>query len=1064
MSARQLASRAIVRGFVGVLGTVALVLGSATTTAQEQPAPADSRPAEVRIRELADRGRTERGQGKIDASIETFELAQKVADGVGDYRSVTQLDSEIVNSLAQAGRFERGLEILHGIETRVEERQDDPKFVAAVRVHVRSDISQFLQKLGRTNEALEVAREAVDELETTQDPAARESALTALGNCLLWMNRPGEARAWLQRALEEAEKLDPSDPRPLKARIMLAQCMGELGDFESALRLADDLVNQLESLGSFPASLGSEAYALRGQLWFYKDWNAAEKDLRRSLDLLQAAGVEESRLPFQRTTLQLALAIRNTGRPEESAILERRALSVLSEHYPATDLTAIWASQFLAASLRDLYERTGDRKQLDESRSLLEEAARLSKEVGNPNASSVFTRLGELLLVPFDDPRAAEPWLRAAVDEIESGSSQGLLLDESERADFLQRRRFRSRFDPYESLLSCLVRLDRPDEALAVLEHSRARSLTDLLERSRFDSLGQALDCATKAGDAETADRIRELPKDIDGAMAALATARFLPEEEGRARVRQAHERIRRLETERAEITRSVTTAGTVASIIDIRRELQEGEILLAYFLGRKASFACLAEPAGGRIEWIPLLDEDGSALTADAIEALARAWIEALSRGIGDPARGLAASKTLPERETSMNLTGHRLFRWLAPPAIWERIRDRKIAHLVPHGPLNWMPFEALVVEPAGGDGAPVYWIDRGPAITYQESGSALVWAQRRRDEQKRAADQGLALIVADPDYRNAPEHSTRTAKGPIVVHVRRGGPAALEGWLVGDELESLEGTKVESVADYERIRSENQDSPGAPLVIVRSGVERALRLPPGDSGLVIASSLPSGLQRGSSRTSIEPLDRLPGTAREAHAVREALEKRTKITRRTGDSVRVLMGGEATETLLTAWAGSASILHIAAHQIPDPSGCSDSGRIALTAPPIATAEDDGCLDLDDLLIHWRGRLENCGLVVLSSCWSRTGRLVRDEGFFGLPFGLRFAGCPSIVSSLWPVDDAAAADLMSTFYGSIGSADAEDRLVAFQSSKRALKGAWPDPYYWAAFVWSGAPR
>lgn len=1064
-SSRRIAWNAIVGAFVWAVAAAWLVPGSATAASQEGNGSPDARPAAVRIREIADRGRAERVQGRIDASIETFEKAQAVAEQVGDFRPVLQLDSEIANSLDRAGRFEQELEVLHRIEARVQERDDDQIFLAAARLHVSADLSLTLLRLGRRNEALEKARDAVHDLDTTPDPGARGAACSAMGGCMMALGRTAEARTWLRRTLEEAENLDPSDVRRIQARIDVCNCEGELGNWESALEVAEDLVNQLESLGSYPAHLGAEVYSLRGQLWFYRNWQAAEQDLRRSLVLLKAAGADEDGDLFQRATLQLAHAVRNVGRPEESAILERHALSVLREKQSATGPTAILAAQLLAASLRDLYDRSGDRSQLDESRQLLEEAARSSRDGDIPNSSPVFALLGELLLDAFYDPHAAEPWLRAAVDEIESRSSGALALDESERADLLQRRRLNKRYDPYESLLKCLVRLNRSEEALDVLEHSRARSLTDLLGRSRFDSLQQALERAEENGNETHAGRIRQLPGEIDAAMTSLARARALADsEEARAQIRRAHDQCRRLEAERAELSQSVTTAGRVSSIDEVRRSLGKDEVLLAYFLGRRTSFACVAEPPGGRIDWFELVDEDGHALTSDAVEARARAWVGALSRGLGDPARGIAPSNSLPDRNASMSLDGHRLFQWLAPPEVWQRIRDRTVVHLIPHGPLNWMPFEALIIHGRGQSGAAVYWIDEGPAIAYQESGSALAWAQRRRGDQLAAADHGLALIVADPAYGDASGHPTAAGKRPVVVQVQRGGPAAREGLLVGDEIESLAGTRVESVADFERIQRENRDPAGAPLVVVRSGIDRSVRLLPGESGLEISPSLPPELRRGSSRASAEPLERLPGTAREAKAVREALEKQATVAGAKGNSVRLLTGGEATETLLTAWAPTASILHIAAHQIPDPTGCSDSGRIALTAPPFPTAEDDGYVDLDDFLIHWRGRLDQCGLVVLSSCWSRTGRLVRDEGFFGLPLGIRFAGCPSIVSSLWPVDDAATAELMSAFYGSLGEPKTASRLAALQASKRALKLAWPDPYHWAGFVWSGSPR
>jgi tetratricopeptide (TPR) repeat protein len=1064
-SAHRIAWNAIVRAFVWAVAAAWLVPGSSANGSQGASPPVDARPPEARIRELADRGRAERDQGRIDESIGTLERARAVADATGDYRSVIQLDVEVVVSLSQAGRYEPALEILRRVEVRLEELDQDPDFAAAASIHVRSEISQALQRLGRRHEALEEARSAVRNLDTTRDPAARGDACRAMGGCLMALGRTAEARAWLQRTVEETENLDPADIRRAQARNALALCLGELGEWESALEIAENLVNELESLGSYPALLGSEVFFLRGQLWCYRDWHAAEQDFRRSLALLRAAGADESGIPLQQATLYLAHAVRNAGRPEESATMERRVLADLRDLHPPTEPTAIRAAQFLAASLRDLYERNGDRGLLDESRNLLEVTARHSQEVGDPNSASVFALLGELLLDSFQDPRAAEPWLRAAVDKIESRSSGALVLEESDRAGLLHQLRLNRRYDPYESLLRCLVRLDRPEEALDVLEHSRARSLTDLLERSRLDTLQQALERAEEVGDEASADRMRLLPRKLDAAMALLAGARgSVDSDENRARIREAYEQVRRLQSEQAALTQAITSPGRVAAIEEVRRSLGKDEILLAYFLGRRASYACLAEAAGGRIDWFSLADDDGQALTSEVVEAQSRTWVGALSRGVGDPARGLTPSKSPPERDVSMALTGHRLFRWLVPPELWLRIRGRALVHLLPHGPLNWLPFEALAVEPKGDDGSPVYWLDAGPAIAYQESGSALAWAHKRREAQTVHSDRGLVLIVADPDYGEGHAEPIRPASGPVVVRVQRGGPAAREGLLVGDMIESLAGTKVGSVADCERIRRANPDATDAPLVILRSGVERSYRLPSENWGLEIAPTLPADMQRGSPRSSVASLERLPGTAREAAAVREALAERATSAGKLEDSVRLLTASDATESLLTAWASGASILHIAAHQVPDPAGCSDSGRIALTAPPFPTAEDDGYLDLDDLLIHWRGRLEQCGLVVLSSCWSRTGRLVRDEGFFGLPLGLRFAGCPSIVSSLWPVDDAATAELMSSFYRSMESAHPGSRSVALRDSKRALKRAWPDPYYWAAFVWTGAPR
>ena len=1054
MMVRTVSARTVLRRFVGVVAGAAIVVAGAV--AQEQDAIPDPQQASAKIGALANRGRTERARGEIDASIATFESAREVAEAAKDRRSSVFLDSEIVTSLSQAGRYKDAVEILRSVEERLEEFADDPGFLEAVRVYVRADLARGLQKLGRLREALESAQQAVEDASSTEDPAARGSAYDALGNTLLYLGRPAAARPWLQQAIDEFEVLAPTDARRTTARTVLAQCEAELGDTESALEIANQLVDEFESFGSEPVALGAEIYELRGQMRFYRDWDGSELDLRRSLEFLGNAGTEENSVRFQELTLDLAHAIRNAGRPDESATLERRTLAELREKHLETHPTAIRAAQFLAVSLRDLWDRDRDRHLLDESRALLEEAARTAREVDDPNTAEVFALLGELLFEGFDDPDRAEPWLRAAVERIEHEASGALALDERSRAELLQRRRLRKRHDPYELLLRCLIRLDRPEQALDVLEHSRARSLADLLERSRSDPTRIALDRAEASGNAKTADRLRRLPDELDVAVANLARARMnVDSDTARAELQRDRERVRELEDERASLTRDVSVVGNVATVAEVRSHLGKDEILLAYFLGRKVSYACLAESLPGRVEWFPLPGGDGRALTFDEVDSRSRQWADVLGRGLGDPSRGLTPSGSPTERGQNTTL-GSRLFQGLVPPALWERIRGRTVIHLLPHGPLNRLPFEALVVESPSDGGEPKYWLDVGPAIAYQESGSAFVWSQRRRREQEISAGDGEALIVADPVYGGIEAQPDALGNGPVIVKVKLDGQGARQGLTVGDRIVSIAGEKTGSVEECQRILGRIQDMESVACVVSCRGVERSIQLSKGDAGWEIADGLPSELKRGSNRGASTQLERLPGTGREAHAVEDALRQRSH--------VRLLTGTDATETLLTAWSPRAQLLHLAAHQIPDPADGTGSSRLALAPPTYPTAEDDGYLDLDDLMLHWRGRLDRCGLVVLSSCWSRGGRLMRDEGFFGLPLGLRYAGCPSIVSSLWPVDDDATAELMSAFYGFMAEPQCSSRLVALQRAKKSLKMQRPDPYYWAAFLWTGSTR
>jgi CHAT domain-containing protein len=174
-------------------------------------------------------------------------------------------------------------------------------------------------------------------------------------------------------------------------------------------------------------------------------------------------------------------------------------------------------------------------------------------------------------------------------------------------------------------------------------------------------------------------------------------------------------------------------------------------------------------------------------------------------------------------------------------------------------------------------------------------------------------------------------------------------------------------------------------------------------------------------------------------------------------------EKVGILLGEEATKTRLFRLAPRARFLHLATHQLVDETDGASYSRLALTLPPYPTEEDDGFLTLLDLLEGWRDRLSACHLVVLSACETQRGAEQRDEGVFAMPVGFLFAGAPSVIASLWRVDDRSAAELMSAFYQRL--AEREGRtLAAFSEARKELRKVRPEPYHWAPFVFVGDPR
>jgi CHAT domain-containing protein len=97
----------------------------------------------------------------------------------------------------------------------------------------------------------------------------------------------------------------------------------------------------------------------------------------------------------------------------------------------------------------------------------------------------------------------------------------------------------------------------------------------------------------------------------------------------------------------------------------------------------------------------------------------------------------------------------------------------------------------------------------------------------------------------------------------------------------------------------------------------------------------------------------------------------------------------------------------------------------------------------------------------HANLAVLSACESASGRIVSGEGVLGISAGFLSAGVPSVVATLWPVQDRVAAQFVESFY---------DALEQGRTAASALKAAQerlresPDtgaPFHWAGFVLLG---
>ena len=163
-----------------------------------------------------------------------------------------------------------------------------------------------------------------------------------------------------------------------------------------------------------------------------------------------------------------------------------------------------------------------------------------------------------------------------------------------------------------------------------------------------------------------------------------------------------------------------------------------------------------------------------------------------------------------------------------------------------------------------------------------------------------------------------------------------------------------------------------------------------------------------------------------------------------------------LLVGPRATEASFKRLANGFDVIHLATHGYFNKSNPLLSGLVL--EPDDA---NDGRLEVHEIMAL---RLK-ADLVTLSACDTAMGsgyfsEVPPGDDLVGLTRAFLSTGTPTVLASLWELNDRSAVQFMSGFYGQVSRGDKASALANAQRRMK-LRPSYRHPYYWGAYVLVG---
>ncbi len=184
------------------------------------------------------------------------------------------------------------------------------------------------------------------------------------------------------------------------------------------------------------------------------------------------------------------------------------------------------------------------------------------------------------------------------------------------------------------------------------------------------------------------------------------------------------------------------------------------------------------------------------------------------------------------------------------------------------------------------------------------------------------------------------------------------------------------------------------------------------------------------------------------PSLGDEAYDLRFA-EREAKEIARVYPKSAVYLKTEATKPRAVSLSPDYDILHFAVHGEFDQDDPLSSGLLLA-----AGGKGEGKLKASEIF----SLSLKADMVVLSACETGLGKVTNGDEIIGLTRAFIYAGAPSVVTTLWKVNDRASYELVQEFYTNLKT---KKKSAALRQAQLKIMKEFPHPFFWAAYELNG---